>query len=209
MGAPRLLLITDPDARRGIVAPIEEALTQRGGHAVTVQLRAKSASARSLYEAALALRQLTRAVGARLVVNTRADIARAVGADGVHLPEGGLPVAATRSILPGALVGVSCHDAAGLERAAEEGADYAVLGPIAAVPGKNPPLGLAGFERLVASARLPVLALGGVRVEDVSALCRAGAHGVAVIRAVTHASDPAAATDAFIRALDRSAGDAR
>ncbi len=213
MRAPRLLLITDPDAPGGLVAPIERALAGGAFPDLAVQVRAKSASARALYEAAVALRRVTRDAGARLVVNGRVDVALAAEADGVHLPERGLPASAVRALMPDALVGVSCHDAAGLVRAGAEGADYAVLGPIGPVPGKGPPLGIEGFRALVAArgpeGALPVLALGGIVEGDVPALLEAGAHGIAVIRGVVRAPDPAAATRALIRALDTGARDAR
>lgn len=182
---------------------------------VAVQLRAKSASARELYEAASALRPITRAAGALLLVNARLDVAIAAGADGVHLPERGLPPSAVRARMPDAWVGVSCHDARGLARATAEGADYAVLGPIGPVPGKGAPLGVEGFRALLARAPrtgaprgsrpLPVLALGGIGAGDAPALLEAGAHGVAVIRAVVGASDPAEALASMLRALDTGA----
>jgi thiamine-phosphate pyrophosphorylase len=214
-------LITDPEAPGGAVEPIARALGEavrsrtathpRGGAlpGVAVQLRAKTWPARALFEAGERLRAITREAGARLVINGRLDVALAVGADGVHLPEGGLPPAAVRALAPDALVGASCHDARGLERAAREGADYAVLGPVGHVPGKSPPLGLEGFRALVAGARVPVLALGGVGAEDAPALLEAGAHGVAVIRAVARASDPAAALRALLTALDIGAARGR
>ncbi len=209
MRAPRLLVLTDPDAPGGLVRQVERALGAGAPPDVAVQLRAKALSARALLDAAVAIRAITRAAGARFLVNGRLDVAVAAGADGVHLPEDGLPVAVVRALLPSAIVGVSCHDAAGLARAAAEGADYATLGPIRAVPGKNPPMGVTGFAAHVLGASLPVLALGGVDTPDVAALRDAGAHGVAVIRAVAAAAEPAAALRALARALDTGAGRAR
>lgn len=206
---PRLLLVTDLGAAGGLVAPIERALRQETPRGVAVQLRAKALPARELLEAAVALRAITRAAGALLVVNGRIDVAIAAQADGVHLPETGVPPEAVRALMPEALVGVSCHDAAGLARASAEGADYAVLGPIGRVPGKNEPLGVAGFRALRERTSIPVLALGGVGASEVPALVAAGAHGVAVIRAITEARDPAEALRALGVALDTSVGGAR
>jgi thiamine-phosphate pyrophosphorylase len=208
------LLITDEHAPSGLVESITRALDAEHLAGVAVQLRAKSSSTRALCEAGEALRRVTRRAGVRLLVNGRVDVALAIGADGVHLPEGGLPPASVRSLLlncsrgagatlgASALVGASCHDAAGLARAAREGADYAVLGPIGDVPGKGAPLGIEGFRALVSGAGLPVLALGGVGVEGVPALLEAGAYGVAVIRSVSRSVDPARALSALTRALD-------
>jgi thiamine-phosphate pyrophosphorylase len=96
---------------------------------------------------------------------------------------------------PGA-VGRSCHDAAELDRARAEGAEYATLSPVFATrskPGYGPALGLDRFAALCAGAGLPVYALGGVESADRAAACRAaGAHGVAVMGVVMRADDPAA-----------------
>jgi thiamine-phosphate pyrophosphorylase len=199
---PLLLLVTDPETPGGIVARTRAALAGRPGARVAVQLRHKSARDRELVRLCEALRVATTEAGARLLVNGRADIALACGADGVHLPERGVEPGDARRLLPDGLVGVSCHDAAGLERAAAAGADYATLGPFAASPGKGEPLGEAGFAALVRSARLPVLALGGIDPGSAGRAVAAGAAGVAVVRAVYAAADPAAAVDAILRVLD-------
>lgn len=206
---PRLMIITDPETPGGVLEAVRAALGGAGGPRVAVQLRDKSAPARRLVELGRALRETTSEADATLLVNGRADVARAVRADGVHLPEGGLPPHEARAVLgEGALVGASCHDAAGLARAAEEGADYATLAPLSAVPGKGPALGLDRFAALLADARLPVLALGGIDAETVPSALAAGASGVAVIRAVLHRADPAAAACDLLRVLDTARANA-
>ncbi len=195
-----LYLITDPAA--DVIGVTRAALSAAEPGRVAVQLRDKSASARELIALASALLPICRAAGAPLFVNDRADVARIVGADGAHLPEAGLSVQEARTILgPSARIGRSCHDRAGLERALRDGADLATLAPVNAVPGKGAPLGVEGFARAARDLPLDVYALGGVGAEDARALREAGARGVAVIRAVYGAVDPAAEVRALLSAL--------
>ncbi len=195
-----LYLITEP--REDLAAITEAALQAAPPGAIAVQVRAKDASARELVALSRALMPICRAASAPLFVNDRADVAKIVGASGVHLPESGLSVADARAILgPGARIGRSCHDRAGLLRAAADGADFATLAPIGAVPGKNPPLGVEGLRSAVAGLAMPVYALGGVDAELAPALLDAGASGVAVIRAVYSSRDPAAAVARLLSAL--------
>jgi thiamine-phosphate pyrophosphorylase len=211
---PELLILTEPiDTPAAIgsqVQCIRTALEGAAGasHRVAVQLRAKALATRHLHTLGQSLREVTRRAGVALLVNGRADVAHAVFADGVHLPEGGLRPADVRRVLgEGALVGVSAHDGAALAAAAADGADYATLGPFAPTPGKGPPLAEDAFATMVRIAALPVLALGGVNGSNAAHALRAGAHGVAVIRAVTRAADPAAAVRALLDALDRVRGE--
>jgi thiamine-phosphate pyrophosphorylase len=199
---PPLVLVTDRRAARdGALVPAVRAALDAGLPAV--QLREKDLSGRALFALAEELRALTAAAGALLVVNDRADIACAVGADGVHLPGGGLPVDVARRVLPaGALVGVSTH--APGEAA---GADYAFFGPVWDTPSKaaiGPPQGPEALRRAVAAAGgVPVLAIGGVTPARVDEARAAGAAGVAVIAAILGAADPGAATRALLAALAR------
>jgi thiamine-phosphate pyrophosphorylase len=195
-----LLLITDeaPELPQRVARALESAPAGR----VAVQLRHKGASAQALYDAGLALRGITRKASAPLIINDRADVALALDADGVHLPEAGLSTALARSLMGAQrLVGRSCHDAAGLARAEREGADYVTLAPVLAVPGKGAPLGLEGFARLCASVALPVYALGGISDAHVAPLRAVGARGVAVIRYVLSAEEPGARVHALLRDL--------
>lgn len=193
-----LYLITDPSAAR-VVEITEAALGAAPPGAIAVQARKKGASARELVELCRALMPICRARDAKLLVNDRADVAQVVGADGVHLPERGLSVAEARVVLrAGALVGRSCHDRAGLERAQRDGAELATLGPIGEVPDKGAPLGVEGFAAIVRGLSIPTYALGGVGEADARALRQAGAAGIAVIRAVYAASDPARAVRALL-----------
>lgn len=198
-----LYLITDGKDLAQLPAAVSEALAGAPPGRVAVQLRAKAADARALFELATELRRMTSQLGAALLINDRVDVALAVGADGVHLPERGLPVAAAGALLgPGKYVAVSRHSAEGLAQAARAGASFATLSPVFASPDKGPPLGVEGFARLTAQAALPVFALGGVRVEHAPQLRAAGARGLAVISAVFAQNDRAQAVRQFLTAWD-------
>jgi thiamine-phosphate pyrophosphorylase len=169
---------------------------------VALQLRARHLDPRGVRELAESLRELTRTRGAALLVNGDLDLACAVAADGVQLPERGPSVAQAHARLgASALIGASRHDASGVAGAAAAGATFVLLGPIFGVPGKGPPLGIEAFGRIAANTPIPVIALGGLHRERVPPLYAAGAAGVAVIREVFDAPDPAHATDALLGAL--------
>ncbi len=196
MIAFEVLLVTDPayDA----VTITRAALAAAPPGRVAVMARDKNASARELAALARALLPICRGAGAPLLVNDRCDVAIAVGADGAHLPERGPSVADARAVLgPGATIGASRH---GPPRDAEV-PDYLTLGPVGLVPDKGPALDLDAFEDAARAWPAPVFALGGVEPGLVPELVRRGAAGVAVIRAVYGATDPARALAALLAAL--------
>jgi thiamine-phosphate pyrophosphorylase len=183
---PRLLIITALD-----VVP-EAALMDRIRAAaalppdirsrVAVQLRDPELTGRALFEFGARLRAATRAAEIALVVNDRLDLARSLAAEGVHLGRRSVSVADARSFLGQDIwVSVSCHAPSEVPRAAQAGADAALLSPIFASPGKGPPLGVEALRD--ASGSLPIIALGGVDAGALPACFQAGAAGVAAIRA--------------------------
>jgi len=146
-----------------------------------VQLREKDLDDRALYELACRARAALRPP-LRVLVNGRVDVALAAGADGVHLPADGLPVAALRARFgPGVLIGRSAHRLPEVESARDAGADYVTFGPVYETPGKGAPVGLGELAR-AAAAGIPVYALGGVTLERFGELAGAGVAGVAAIR---------------------------
>lgn len=150
------------------------------------QIREKQLSARPLFELTQAVVSATEGSGLRVLVNGRPDVAAAAGAAGVHLPANGLPAAAVRrSFCPEFLIGVSCHNDDELMAAKTDGADFATFSPVFASPGKGEP---AGIERLRAAVEkfdgFPVIALGGISLDDIAAVLAAGASGAAAIRAL-------------------------
>jgi len=155
---------------------------------------------------ARALRALTAAAGAALLINDRVDVALACDADGVHLPAHGLAVADARALLGrDRLIGVSTHAPDEVAAATAAGADFAVFGPLFDTPAKRPygaPLGLDALAAARAAApSLPLLAIGGIDATRVAAVHQHGADGVAVIRAILAAPDPRAATRALLRSI--------
>jgi thiamine-phosphate pyrophosphorylase len=200
MRAPRLMLIVEVSDVTVRAAAVEAALA---GGVDAVQLRDKRADGSALLGAARTLRDVTRRYGAALLVNDRVDVALAAGADGVHLPAASFPIAVTRGLLgPDAWIGRSTHAPTEAATAAADGADYVVLGPIFPTPSKasfGAPLGIGALT--ATHVPCPVIAIGGIGPESVGELCTAGAHGVAVIRSVLDAPDPAAAARALHAAL--------
>lgn len=199
----RLHLVTPAGGAGAVVAAVDQAL--RGG-APLIQLRAKGGTDRARWSLAEVVSDRCRRAGARLVINDRADLARAVGADGVHVGDDDLPVAAVRRVVgPSDLVGATCRDPEAARQAEAEGASYLGVGPAYATTTKTglpDPLGPEGVGRVAAAVRIPVIAVGGVTPTRVADLLDAGCHGVAVSAAVFAASDPQAATEELLAALD-------
>lgn len=143
-----------------------------------IQIREKDLTGRELFEFTLAVLEtresgVRKPLGTRILVNGRADVAFACGADGVHLPS-----AAPAETLPGLLVIRSCHTLAEIRDA---DADYVTFGPVYPSPGKGTPVGLETLKAACALGK-PVLALGGINWENASACMQAGAVGIAGIR---------------------------
>ena len=192
---PPLYAIVDPlDTERDPVALADAMLA---GGARLLQLRLKAATSRELLRVAEVIRERARGRGATFLVNDRPDVARAVDADGVHLGQDDLPVAAARHILgPGRLIGLSTHDLAQLRAAEAEGADYVAVGPVYATQSKAAALAPRGLD-LVQAARaassLPIVAIGGITLDTAPAVRAAGADSVAMIAALVRAPDVEAA----------------
>jgi thiamine-phosphate pyrophosphorylase len=203
MALPVVHLITDRRSVPDLCARAGEALAGAPPGTIAVHLREKDLPARELLVLARALVAVCRAREQLLLVNDRLDVALAAGADGVHLPSAGVPPAAARRLLgPAALVGVSCHSAADVLRARDGGASYATFGPVYETPSKRPfgpPVGLAALSE-AARLGLPLVALGGVDAERAPEVVRAGARGVAAIRAWLEAARPAEAVRALLAA---------
>jgi len=146
-----------------------------------VQIREKDLSARALFELVETACKLSNPHGTKIIVNTRADVALAAGAAGVHLPSRSPAPRGWRR--PGFLAGVSCHSVEDVRNAEAEGADYVVFGPVFAPLSKSglEPRGLDGLASAAAAVRIPVLALGGVTNENSDACISAGAAGIAGI----------------------------
>lgn len=176
-----------------------------GCAAPVLQVRLKHARTSELLAAAQMARRVTRAANALLIVNDRLDVALAADADGVHLGQDDLPLAAAIHALGAArarmLIGVSTHDLAQVAAAVAGGADYLGFGPVfptATKANPDPVVGVDGLREACARAgQVPVVAIGGVGVGAAGALHAAGAAAACAISAVNAASDPAAAARAL------------
>jgi thiamine-phosphate pyrophosphorylase len=152
-----------------------------------VQLREKALTGRILFELAAAAAHVARGSGTRILVNDRADVARAAGCDGVHLTTNSLEASAVRQAFGEEfLIGVSAHTLGEARAARDGGADFAVFGPVFDTPSKRaygPPVGLEALTRAALElSTFPLVALGGVGEGEVEKVLRAGAAGVAGIR---------------------------
>ena len=189
---PALCLVTD---RR--VCPADE-LPGRVSAAISggvdiVQLRDKEESGGALLELATALCEVTRG-SAILLVNERADVAAACGANGVQLGESAMPTDAVRPILPeNSIIGRSVHSVDGATEAQASGADFLLVGTMFATrshPGEEPS-GPGLLERIrAAGVDAPLLGIGGITADNVAQVIRAGADGAAVITAILASADP-------------------
>ncbi|MGA2192674.1 MAG: thiamine phosphate synthase [Nitrospirota bacterium] len=162
-----------------------------------VLLREKDLPDRDLLNLAERIRDLTLRHRVRLLISGRTDIAMAVGADGVHLSSGSLPLGPAREIVGvEKYIGVSTHSLGEARRAEDEGADFITFGPVYHTKSKEaygPPKGIEELGRVCTEIEIPVFALGGINKENVTDVLKAGAFGVAAISAVISAEDPAAA----------------
>lgn len=154
------------------------------------------------------LSEKSRAAGARLVVNDRADVARMVGASGVHVGQTDLTVGQVRAIIAGdQFIGVSTHNQSQVAAAIRDNADYLAMGPVYTTGSKanpDPVVGLEGVARAAAEARTsgrPLVAIGGITLTTAPAVIASGADSVAVISDLLD-GDSRARARAFVRALD-------
>ena len=172
-----------------ITEQVEKAL--QGGVRV-LQLREKDLSPKELLEQALEIKPVIEKYDAKLFINDRADIAQITGAHGVHLTEVSVPAGEIKDNFPDLMVGVSTHTKEGALLAEADGADFITFSPVYETPSKihfGPPQGPERLGEIVKLVHLPVLALGGIKLNRVPEVLEQGAHGVAVISGIWDAKD--------------------
>jgi thiamine-phosphate pyrophosphorylase len=202
-------------AENDLIEPLLEKIKLVAASGVDwIQLREKDLSAKQF--AALtreALRRVSKPASptqspTRILVNDRLDAAIAAEAGGVHLGEKSLPVLEANHLVRAAhiararefLIGVSCHSLEAAKSAASAGADYVFFGPVFATPSKSAygaPQGLERLAEVCASITIPVLAIGGITLENAPACFSVGASGIAAIRLFQDSGDPASIVGAL------------
>jgi thiamine-phosphate pyrophosphorylase len=206
---PRLHLVVDPSARgpAGTAALVRTAVA---GGVTVVQMRQKDGSTRELVDAARRLVAELRPAGVPLIVNDRADVAVAAGADGVHVGQDDMTAADVRRIVGAqAIVGLSVWALEQLAEATPGVVDYVGVGPVFATTGKSDavaPIGLDGVAAIALASAVPVVAIGGISVENAASVARAGADGLAVISAIVSSADALASATALRQALEDGRG---
>jgi thiamine-phosphate pyrophosphorylase len=203
---PRLYAILDR-AQTGerSIADVCEALL--AGGARLIQYRDKGATSRELFERSRPLLAQIRGRGGTFIVNDRADVALAVGADGVHVGQDDLPVEMARAVVgAGRMVGFSTHNLEQVALADKTSADYIAFGPVFATQSKaqpDPVVGLEGLRRAREATRKPLVAIGGITLERAGEVMAAGADSVAVIADLLRAPDVRARARAYLEALGK------
>ena len=198
---PCLYPITDRALAGGRSHAVIVDLLCRGG-ATLIQVREKSLPDGDLLAEVKAAVSAARRMGARLVVNDRADVAALALADGVHVGRDDLPVGAVRALLgPGAIIGRSTHSVEEAVAAAALPVDYVALGPIyptSHASVRREPLGVEAIARAAAAIDVPLVAIGGINMERAAELLAAGAASVAVISDLMSSDDMPARVAAYL-----------
>jgi thiamine-phosphate pyrophosphorylase len=201
-----LYLVIGPDATAGRDVTSVALAAVRGG-ATMVQLRYKAGTS-EIMQAAREVIEVLRPTGVPVIINDRVDLARALGAQGVHLGQGDTPPAEARAALgEDAIVGLSITDPEQLKKVDPAVVDYLGAGPIFPTGSKDdatPPLGLEALSQIAGGVRLPVAAIGGITEANAAAVIRAGADGLAVISAICAADNPEEAARTLVARIDEA-----
>ena len=211
LALPPLYVILDAALLPNHPVEFEKRLMEAGAR--LFQYRNKTAPAREVLQASQALGVTARQEGCRFVVNDRPDIARLAWANGVHLGQEDLDVAAARAIVGSdAIVGISTHNLEQFKAAADTDADYIAVGPVFETRSKEKPDPVVGLELIREARQLtskPIVAIGGITLERAAQLIAAGADSVAVISDILAAKNPAARVKQYLEILPAAAQPAK
>ena len=199
--ACKIYLVTDEKAclGKGFYVCIEEAI--KGGVKI-VQLREKNISTKDFYEKALKVKEICKNHGALFIINDRLDIAQAVGADGVHLGQSDMPIEKAREILKNKfLIGATARNVEEAKRAELLGADYIGSGAIFGTSTKDnaKKLEMEELKKIVASVKIPVFAIGGININNVSSLKNIGLQGICAVSGILSEKDCKKAVDIMLK----------
>ncbi|NOY65585.1 MAG: thiamine phosphate synthase [Nitrospirae bacterium] len=171
-----------------------------------VQYREKYLTRKEIYYQAERLRRITEEYRAILIINDYADIALSVDADGVHLGQEDLPLYEGRKVMGPRIIGISTHNMDEAKRAEYGSADYIGYGPIYPTATKEDadiPKGTAGLQVITDNVNIPVVAIGGIKLESLEEIFKAGAAAVAVASAILRAEDPHNKAREFVKIIER------
>ena len=190
--------ITDSSlTKQDCLRDVEDAI--RGGARV-IQYREERRSTMDMMAETRILASMCRKAGVHLLINNHVDIALAVDADGVHLGQDDMPLEDARRMLPDGIIGVSCNTLDDIVKAEEKGADYIAVSPVFFTTTKkdiSQPLGLEGIAEFRKATKLPVIAIGGIDLENVESVVKAGADSVCAISATVGTDDVVASVGEF------------
>ena len=199
--ACKIYLVTDEKACLGkdFYVCIEEAI--KGGVKI-VQLREKNISTKDFYEKALKVKEICKNYGVLFIINDRLDIAQAVGADGVHLGQSDMPIEKAREILKDKfLIGATARNVEEAKRVELLGADYIGSGAIFGTSTKDnaKKLEMEELKKIVASVKIPVFAIGGINIDNVSSLKNIGLQGICAVSGILSEKDCKKAVDIMLK----------
>ena len=202
-----LYLVTDRNISKGRPLPDIVEAAVRGGVSV-VQLREKVMAGRDFVALALAIQAVLKAYDIPLIINDRIDVALAVHADGVHLGQTDVPLKMARRIVKGSMIiGVSTHTATEAVQAEKDGADYIGVGPVFSTTTKkdtHPVIGIAGVAEIRNAVKLPIVGIGGIKIETAAQVIQHGADGIAVVSAIVSVDDPGQAARELKTTIDKA-----
>jgi len=202
----KLCFVADAEAAAGkdILQLIAQAVE---GGVTIVQLRGKKWTSREFLEVGMKAVRLLKPKKIPLIINDEVHIALACEASGVHLGQGDMPLRFARELMgKERIIGISVSSAAEALAAEKGGSDYIGVGPVFATLSKKDigsPLGLAGLREIRQKVKIPILAIGGISVDNVADVIASGADGVAVISAITAATDPKKAATEIIESIGK------
>ena len=204
-----LYLVTDRSLSRGRATSVIVASAIKGGVSC-VQLREKKLGTRDFINEAKMLNTLLLSKGIPLIINDRVDVALAVKAAGVHLGQSDMSIEDARRILgTTSIIGISAECLEDAVKAEKQGADYIGISPVFSTATKTdtaPPLGLAGLYEIRTQVSLPLVALGGINIENCSQVITSGADGIAVVSAIVSAPSPEHAASELRQIIAKTRG---
>lgn len=199
-----LYLVTDRNLSRGR-STVEVVIAALRGGVSCVQLREKNCSTREFISEAVALQQVLRNKNIPLIINDRVDVALTVGADGIHLGQNDMSLRDARRLVgPSMAIGISAESVDDAVEAEAGGADYIGISPVFSTATKKDtatPLGLDGIRAIRKAVKIPLVAIGGIGLDNAVDVRKAGADGLAVVSAIVSATCPEAATRMLCQAV--------